>query len=151
MPTFTVSELAARIRRPDEKPELVADRIRNWTKDGLLEPSGEKNPGTGRSRLYPEKALIEAAVLLELMDCLGIQPIKARYYAGWFKAAKLILERDTKQRKYLVFSRSLEEDLIRTATSKELVASLQASEITSHVVIDLGKLYANIQQNPETA
>jgi hypothetical protein len=151
MRTFTVTEIAERIARKGEELELVAHRIRNWTKDGLLEPVGEKNPGTGRSRTYPEKALIEATVLLELMDCLGIQPIKARYYAGWFKAAKLVLERDAKQKKYLVFSRGLEEDLIRTTTSKELVASLQGSEITSHVVIDLGKLYANINQNPETA
>jgi hypothetical protein len=90
-------------------------------------------------------------VLLELMDCLGIQPIKARHYAGWFKAAKQVLERDTKQKKYLVFSRGLEEDLIRTTTSKELAASLQGSEITSHVVIDIGNLYTRIQQNPETA
>jgi hypothetical protein len=151
VPNFTVAELAARIRRKGEKFELVADRIRNWTKDGLLEPTGDKNPGTGRSRLYPEKALIEAMVLLELMDCLGIQPIKARYYAGWFKAAKQVLERDAKQKRYLVFSRGLEEDLIRTTTGKELAANLQGSEITSHVVIDIGNLYARIQENPETA
>lgn len=148
MRTFTVPELARLIGRKGENLDLVGDRIRNWTKDGLLEPHGEKHPGTGRSRRYPERALIEALVLLELMDCLGIQPIKARQYAGWFKAVKMVLERDAKQKKYLVFSRGLEGDLIRTVTGKELVASLQASEITSHVVIDLGKL---LQQNPETA
>ena len=151
MRTYTVTEIAGLIARKGEKLDLIGDRIRNWTKDGLLEPLGEKHPGTGRSRSYPEKALIEALVLLELMDCLGIQPVKARYYAGWFKSVKMIIERDAKQKKYLVFSRGLEEDLIRTTTSKELAASLQASEITSHVVIDLSKLYAKIQQNPETA
>ncbi len=151
MRTYTVTELAGLIVRKGEKLDLVGDRIRNWTKDGLLEPLGEKHPGTGRSRTYPEKALIEALVLLELMDCLGIQPVKARYYSGWFKAVKLVLERDTKHKKYLIFSRGLEQDLIRTATSKELVTALQTSEIASHVVIDLGKLYGNINQKPETA
>jgi len=152
MRTFTVTEIAERIARKGEKLELVADRIRNWTKDGLLEPTGDKNPGTGRSRQYPEKALIEAMVLLELMDCLGIQPIKARWFAGWSKAAKRVLHRSEDRKKYLIFSRSGAVTGIELRDPKELLAWLQASpEFASHIIIDLEKLYACLEQNPETA
>jgi hypothetical protein len=154
MRTFTVAEIAERIARKGEKLELVADRIRNWTKDGLLEPIGEKNPGTGRSRLYPEKALIEATVLLELMDCLGVQPIKARLYAGWFKAAKAAIERHAQQKEFLVFSRGPDGaaiTLVDTKTLKELPAVLQRSKFASHIIIDLGALYARLDEKPETA
>src|SRR5260370_25860225 len=125
MPTFTVVELAARIARRGEKPDLVADRIRNWTKDGLLELAGDKNPGTGRSRAYPEKALIEAMVLLELMDCLGIQPIKARWFAGWSLAAKRVLHKSAGRKKYLIFSRSGAVTGIDLCDPKDLLALLQ--------------------------
>ena len=154
MPTFTVVELAARIAQRGEKPELVADRIRNWTKDGLLEPAGDKNPGTGRSRRYPEKALIEAMVLLELMDCLGVQPIKARLYAGWFKAAKSAIEKNVQHKEFLVLSRGPDGGKITVVDTKalnELPAVLQRSKFASHIIIDLGALYARLEQNPETA
>ncbi|SDP49239.1 hypothetical protein [Afipia sp. GAS231] len=151
MRTFTVAELAERIARPGERPDLMADRIRNWTKDSLLEPLGDKNPGTGRSRSYPEKALIEALVLLELMDCLGVQPIKARWFAGWAKAAK-ILHEPTDRKKYLIFSRSGEITGIELRDPKELLALLQDSPaFAAHIIIDLEKLYARIEQKPETA
>jgi hypothetical protein len=154
MRTYTVAELAQRIARPSDKLELVADRIRNWTKDGLLDPTGDKNPGTGRARSYPEKALIEAMVLLELMDCLGIQPIKARHYVGWFKTAKSALERNVQQKEYLVLSRGPDGGkitLVDTKTIKELPSVLQRSKFASHIIIDLGALYARLEQNPETA
>jgi hypothetical protein len=151
MRTFTVTEIAERIARKGEKLELVADRIRNWTKDGLLEPAGDKNPGTGRSRQYPEKALIEAMVLLELMDCLGIQPIKARWFAGWSKAVKRVLHKSPERKKYLIFSRSAAVTGIEMRDPKELLALLQGSPgFASHIIIDLEKLYARIEE-PETA
>jgi hypothetical protein len=150
MRTFTVTEIAERIARKGEKLELVADRIRNWTKDGLLEPVGEKNPGTGRSRTYPEKALIEAMVLLELMDSLGIQPIKARWFADWSKVADRVMRKSKKRKKFLIFSRSGSLTGIDLQTPEELIALLQEPAFASHIIIDLEKLHARIEQNPET-
>lgn len=66
MPTFTVGEIAERIREPDEALVTVVDRLRNFTKEGLLKPIGSRNPGTGRKRRYPETALIDAAILSKL-------------------------------------------------------------------------------------
>ena len=49
--------------------QLLFDRIRHWTREGLLSPAGEKNPGTGRARLYDETAFRKARVLNSLTEC----------------------------------------------------------------------------------
>ena len=49
--------------------QLMFDRVRHWTREGLLSPAGEKNPGTGRARLYDETAFRKARVLNSLTEC----------------------------------------------------------------------------------
>jgi len=63
---LTVGEIAECIREPSEDLTVVVDRLRNWTGEGLLKTL-DHNPGTGRKRLYPEKALVDAA----LERCFG--------------------------------------------------------------------------------
>src|SRR5436190_11812196 len=72
MPTATVNDLAERVMRPGEDLRIACDRIRNWTREGLLSVAGEKNPGTGRARLYKKEALLEAVLLQILADNVGI-------------------------------------------------------------------------------
>ena len=80
MPTLlTVRDIAERIRRSDEEIDAVVDRLRNWTKERLLEPAGERNPGTGRKRTYSETAVIDAAILTALTEW-GIPAVKAAQY-----------------------------------------------------------------------
>jgi DNA-binding transcriptional MerR regulator len=50
-----------------ERP--MFERVRHWTREGLLSPAGEKNPGTGRVRLYDESAFRKAKVLNSLTEC----------------------------------------------------------------------------------
>jgi hypothetical protein len=82
VPSLTVRDIAKRIRRDDEDLEVVVSRLRNWTKEGLLQFSGDKHPGTGKSRLYPEGAVIDALVLGGL-TAIGIPAVRtgsAGYY-----------------------------------------------------------------------
>jgi MerR HTH family regulatory protein len=58
------AELAAEI----EVKQLLFDRVRHWTREGLLTPVGDKNPGTGRSRFYDESAVSKARVLNSLTE-----------------------------------------------------------------------------------
>jgi DNA-binding transcriptional MerR regulator len=67
-PILTVREIAKRICRDHEELEVVVNRIRSWTAEGLLKPTGTKNPGTGRSRFYDASVLIDARVLTALSD-----------------------------------------------------------------------------------
>src|ERR1022692_3080467 len=63
VPLLTVRDIAKRIRRDDEDLEVVVNRLRTWTKEGLLQFSGDKHPGTGKARVYPEYAVSDALVL----------------------------------------------------------------------------------------
>jgi DNA-binding transcriptional MerR regulator len=74
--TLTVGEVARRIQGPDEDFAVVVDRLRNWTKEGLLKPIGDKNPGTGRARRYSEGSVIDALVLSTLTEALNIPAVE---------------------------------------------------------------------------
>jgi hypothetical protein len=55
--------------------------VSGWTKEGLLRPRGERNPGTGRKRSYSEAAIIDALILTALSDW-GIPAVKAAQYGS---------------------------------------------------------------------
>jgi hypothetical protein len=78
---LTVRDIAERIRRPGEPLDAVVDRLRNWTKEGLLQAVGEKNPGTGRRRQYTETAVVDALVLSALTE-LGIPAVRVGRIRG---------------------------------------------------------------------
>lgn len=63
---FAVSDIAEKIKRPDEDIGQAITRVRNWTKEGLLKPSGKANPGSGRTRKY-SKATLRDAVLMQAL------------------------------------------------------------------------------------
>ena len=39
MATLTAGDIAQMIQRPGEELRTAVDRVRNWTKEGLLKPS----------------------------------------------------------------------------------------------------------------
>ncbi len=76
---LTVKDLAHQIARGNEDVDAVIARLRNWTKEGLLSPTGEKNPGTGRARVYDQTAVLNAFVLAELTE-IGIPAVHSTRY-----------------------------------------------------------------------
>jgi hypothetical protein len=69
--TVTTKDIAEKIKRPGEDQQIAVDRLKNWTREGLLKTVGEKNPGKGRSRQYSQSALLDALLLQTLVDCIG--------------------------------------------------------------------------------
>jgi DNA-binding transcriptional MerR regulator len=67
---FTAKEIAERIAGDGELQPAV-ERVHHWTREGLLEPIGDRNPGTGRRRLYSEDAVV-AAMVLTLLAGFGV-------------------------------------------------------------------------------
>src|SRR5262249_28388325 len=76
--SLTVSEIAERIRKPSDEKSMIVERLRHWTREGLISTSGEKNPGTGRKRRYDESVLKSAAILNAMAD-IGLQLNMQRY------------------------------------------------------------------------
>jgi hypothetical protein len=75
--TISVKDIAMKILRPGETMESAINRVKNWTREGLIRPVGDRHPGTGRARQYHRRVLFEAALLQVLVDCTGIGAISA--------------------------------------------------------------------------
>jgi hypothetical protein len=65
--TFTVGDLVERISH-DGNAAAVGERIKLWTRSGLIAPIDAKFPGTGRHRRYEWPTIIDCAVLNALTD-----------------------------------------------------------------------------------
>ncbi len=130
---------------------IAGDRIRNWTREGLLEPVGEKNPGTGKVRRYPESALIDAALLQVITDCTGIAAVAAGML---LKEARAIFARMKKagdlQSAALVISKSVGDTkwTMNHVKAEKIAQYLSADAHDTHTVIQVNKLLRHIQ-SPE--
>src|SRR5262245_37099558 len=71
MRTLTANDIAKRIQRPGESLRSAVDRLRNWTKEGIIKPVGDAHPGTGRKKQYAENAAVTAGILQALSDATG--------------------------------------------------------------------------------
>jgi hypothetical protein len=50
------------------KPVTVLERVKAWTRAGLLEPIGERSGGSGRHYRYLETVLVDVATLMIVAD-----------------------------------------------------------------------------------
>jgi hypothetical protein len=65
--TFTVGDLVERISH-DGNAAALSERIKLWTRSGLIYPIDAKFPGTGRHRRYEWPTIVDCAVLNALTD-----------------------------------------------------------------------------------
>lgn len=89
MAALTAKDLAETIAGSDADLSSSMERIRHWTREGLLAPIGERNPGTGRRRLYDEESLNTALILNELAKWgVGIGQTNQSFFHAAFLLAK---------------------------------------------------------------
>jgi DNA-binding transcriptional MerR regulator len=121
---------------------LMFERVRHWTQEGLLSPAGEKNPGTGRARLYDESALRKARVLNSLTEC-GVTVRNLRLISNFLDAkAAEWLTKTSSDLAYLViqkFRRVEERDLqIRRLARGDNAPELRLGKAVEYaIVVDL--------------
>lgn len=141
MKSYSVSEIAEKIGRPDEDMRVVGDRIRNWTREGLLKPIGEKNPGTGRSRQYPEAALLDALVLTAITESIGLQVVKVHTFPKVFEVVRKALRLPSRSSTLLVISRDMRSDsYVQLARPDTLATEITRIPADAYIVINLGRL-----------
>ena len=89
MTLLTAKQIAEKIAASAEDVPSSMERVRHWTRERLLIPVGEANPGTGRRRLYNEEALSAAIILNALADFgIGIGLTGKNYFDAAFTLAK---------------------------------------------------------------
>jgi hypothetical protein len=65
---LTVGDIAKRLATLVPDTELTKQRVRHWTRIGVLLPFGRRKTGTGIARRYDEGSVFDAAVLSRFAD-----------------------------------------------------------------------------------
>jgi hypothetical protein len=71
MKLMTLSELESEL--PGQSSQKRLERLRNFSKEGVIPVYGEKSPGTGKRRLYSDEA-VQVCAIVELMSEIGMAP-----------------------------------------------------------------------------
>jgi DNA-binding transcriptional MerR regulator len=145
---LSVGELAERISPHGSNLAGIRERIRHWTREGLLIPEGIRNPGTGRHRRYDELNVIDASILNVLAD-QGINVVGREMLYALARAREEARRWQTRSKKDLQFFMQLVS--IRTQSGYEHTADvytgrvpkLPAAEVS--IVVNLGHLFSRLQ------
>jgi hypothetical protein len=150
VPAITVRQIAELLAKPDEQLSTVIDRLRHWTDEDMLSVQGEKNPGTGRARLYEPRALMEAFVLAIISDAVG-HPVTAPKFSALFRIERKTIVwpplRNGKQHFLVVGHSRAGGAEIGTTTAQGLAYHISTSSHDALVVIDLLKLESKINSS----
>jgi hypothetical protein len=88
--SLTAKDIAQAIAGPDGNLQPVIERVRHWTREGLLVPLGDRNPGTGRKRSYDEDAIVSARIFNILADFgIGIPTMRRTVQHGTYVAKSI--------------------------------------------------------------
>jgi DNA-binding transcriptional MerR regulator len=147
-PTLTVGQIAEQLGpiAPDAGPAM-SERIRHWTREGLLLPVRQHHAGTGRHRRYSPDASYEAAVLSALADA-GLQLASRPYIQTALSQARVALQKWRQARSaghklpffFLVISHdtprigreptaSIHEELVKHDPAAEIIIVVNLSQI----------------------
>jgi hypothetical protein len=168
-PLITVREIAKRVRRDDEDLIVVLNRLRNWTKEGLLPPIGDKHPGAGKARYYPQYAAVDAAVIGALAAA-GIPAVRAGSAIGAYsmvlQQARGAYYREFQAREvrsetiFLIIngadggpiydSTNPNRAYVTTAAQDRMNARFNTTEGDVHLVVNLSNLFRRIEKKTES-
>jgi DNA-binding transcriptional MerR regulator len=89
--TLTVGQIAERLGPVGPDAAAMSERIRHWTREGLLLPVNQHHAGTGRHRRYSPDASYEAAILNALATA-GLQLVSRPYIQAALSQARAALQ-----------------------------------------------------------
>lgn len=91
-PTLTVGQLVEQLGPLVVDTAAMSERIRHWTREGLLVPADQHHAGTGRHRRYDVEAAYEAAILNALATA-GLQLVSRPYIRAALNQSKAALQK----------------------------------------------------------
>jgi DNA-binding transcriptional MerR regulator len=156
--TLTVGQIVEQLGPVAPDAGAMSERIRHWTREGLLLPVNQHHAGTGRHRRYGPDASYEAAILNALATA-GLQLVSRPYIQTALSKARAALhewhQARTAGRKLPVFFLVILHDVTRiggepTASIHEgTVKHDRAAEIT--IVINLSQLFLRVSDYDQIA
>jgi len=156
---LTVAEIAELIRRPEANTAKVVERLRAWSDIGLLEPVGDRNPGTGIKRVYDDDAAYTAAILNALAD-LGVAIGRQRYFVSVLEVAERAKAAWAKERRgglFLEIADFGEPDpeqvthaaFFHEGKKKDRIGTLIHPRSDGSLVLNVSRVFARIEQRKE--
>jgi hypothetical protein len=130
----------------------MSERIRHWTKIGLLRPIRQHRSGTGRHRRYSPEACFEAAILNALAS-VGLELVSRSYVQNALSQSREALRKWHKAsdlgRELPLFFLVILEDMTRTGGEPTVSISEGAIKIDpaaeTMIVVNLSRLFSHVQ------
>jgi hypothetical protein len=91
-PTLTVGQIVEQLGPVAPDAAAMSERIRHWTREGLLLPVNQHHAGTGRHRRYSPDAGYDAAILNALATA-GLQLVSRPYIQAALSQARVALQK----------------------------------------------------------
>lgn len=91
-PTLTVGQIVEQLGPVAPDAAAISERVRHWTREGLLLPVNQHHSGTGRHRRYSPDASYEAAILNALATA-GLQLVSRPYIHAALSQARVALQK----------------------------------------------------------
>jgi hypothetical protein len=152
-PTLTVGQIVEQLGPVAPDAAAISERIRHWTREGLLLPVHQHHAGTGRHRRYGPDASYEAAIL-NALAAAGLQLVSRPYIQAALSEARAALhewrQARSAGRKLPVFFLVILHDMTRiggepTASIHEgTVKHDHTAEIM--IVINLSQLFLRVRR-----
>jgi DNA-binding transcriptional MerR regulator len=77
-PTLTVGQIAEQLSALAPDAAATRERVRHWTREGLLAPVGNRHSGTGKHRRYDAHSVYDAAILNAVASA-GLHVVAQQY------------------------------------------------------------------------
>jgi DNA-binding transcriptional MerR regulator len=153
-PTLTVGQIVEQLGPVAPDAGAVSERIRHWTREGLILPVDQHHAGTGRHRRYGPDAVYEAAILNALAT-VGLQLVSRPYIHSALSQVRTALrtwqQAESSGRKLPLFYLVISHDMSRiggepTVSIQEgRVKDIATSEIA--IVLNLSQLFVRVQES----
>jgi hypothetical protein len=144
MMTLTAGEVAKYIQRPKEPLAAAIARFRNWEKMGIIKPTGERHPGTGRKKKYSHEALLRAVILQMLTDAFGASAVSIAPSLGRLvQEFRGVAEGDT----YLIVISHGPGDVesMNVVPADKLQSHILKSDRVAHTILNVPRMRERIQ------
>jgi DNA-binding transcriptional MerR regulator len=79
IPTLTVGQIAEQLSPVAPDQAATRERIRHWTREGLLSPIASHHSGTGKRRQYDASSVVYDAAILNAVASAGLHVITQQY------------------------------------------------------------------------
>jgi hypothetical protein len=146
-PTLTVGEIAEQLSASPEETPAVRERLRHWTREGLMSPIAGHHAGTGKHRQYDPGITYDGAILNALARA-GLHIVSRPYLAKALSVARQARQEWELAKKpaslFLEISHRPTGGDAAIAVHKRKVECDPDAELS--IVINLDRVFSEVQQ-----